>query len=246
MGTSKAFSGISGNPNWTDLSRIVTISCDDGPISNKRLSKITGRFVNLIGGSKIGGRGRSKLGGKSGIHTARRLGKVLSDIKTIGFQKALENSGFVYDLNKTPNDVINHLLEYCSGVASTLDETAAKGAERQLLEEISTDAKTLIELEQYFKEKIEEIGIEEILIKYYAYYIYEHLSIDFYEKLIKAKGKSKCGNLYKQLKDFLFERVKNIAQERDISKIDWAGNEGDRMVKNIFEDTLKAFEGYEN
>ena len=84
------------------------------------------------------------------------------------------------------------------------------------------------------------------MIKYYAYYIYEHLSIDFYEKLIKDKGKSKCGNLFRQLKDFLFEKIKNISKNQDLSKIDWNSEDGDRIVKNIFEDTLKAFEGYEN
>ena len=90
-----------------------------------------------------------------------------------------------------------------------------------------------------------EYGIEELLIKYYAYYIYEHLSIDFYEKLIKEKGKAATSNFYMQLKKFLVEKVKNIARKRDLSKIDWTSKEGDELVKNIFEDTLKAFENYE-
>lgn len=246
MGTSKAFSGISGNPNWSDLSRIVTSSCDDGQISKEKLSRITSRFVTLLDGSKIGGRGGSKIGGRAGIRTARRIGNVLSDVKNVGFYQAVANSGYNINSDTTPNEVINYLLEYCSGVASSLDDTAAKEAERQLLEEIATDAKTLADLEKNFTEKVQEFGVEELLIKYYAYYIYEHLSIDFYEKLIKEKGKSKCGNLYNQLKDFLFERVKNISQKKDLSRINWAGEEGDRMVKNIFEDTLKAFEGYED
>jgi len=48
-----------------------------------------------------------------------------------------------------------------------------------------------------------------------------------------------------QLKKFLVEKVKNIARKRDLSKIDWTSKEGDELVKNIFEDTLKAFENYE-
>jgi mannosyltransferase OCH1-like enzyme len=40
--------------------------------------------------------------------------------------------------------------------------------------------------------------------------------------------------------------VKNIARKRDVSKISWADKEGDELVKNIFEDTLKAFENYES
>ena len=138
------------------------------------------------------------------------------------------------------------MLEYCAGVASSLDETAAKAAERQLLEEIGSEAKDFEELAKNFEEKIEEYGIEELLIKYYAYYIYEHLSIDFYEKLIEKKGKAATSNFYIQLKKFLVEKVKNIARKRDVSKISWADKEGDDLVKNIFEDTLKAFENYES
>mgnify|MGYP007099443670 CR=1 FL=1 len=147
-------------------------------------------------------------------------------------------------------------MEYCAGVASSLDETAAKAAERQLLEEIGSEAKDFEELAKNFEEKIEEYGIEELLIKYYGYYIYEHLSIDFYEKLIEEKGKAATSNFYIQLKKFLVEKVKNIARKRDVSKISWADKEGDELVKknssiianlkNIFEDTLKAFENYES
>jgi hypothetical protein len=246
MGTSQSYSGFSKNPNWRPLSVSITTACDDGKIPVQKLGRITSRFVNLLGGSSIGGRGGSKIGGKAGIRTATKIGEFFGDVSSKGFSQALINSGFDYDGTQTPDDILNHLLEHCAGVAATIDDTAAKEAERQLLEEISSEAKDFQELEQNFQEKVEEYGTEELLIKYYAYYIYEHLSIDFYEKLIKDKGKSKCGNLYRQLKDFLFEKVKNISKNQDLSKIKWNTEQGERIVKNIFEDTLKAFEGYEN
>lgn len=242
MGTSQSYSGITGNPNWSKLSRQITTTCGNGSINQINLQKIASAFVSLLGGSNVGGRGGSSVGGKAGIRTARKIGDVFSKISREGFSYALSSSGFVDDGNKTPNDVINHLLEYCAGVASTLDDTAAKEAERKLLEEICAEAKTLKDLEQNFKKIFDDNDIQELLIKYYAYYIYEHLSIDFYEKLVKEKGKDKCGNLFKQIKDFLFEKIKNISQKIDLSKIKWTLEEGDRIVKNIFEDTLKAFE----
>jgi len=58
---------------------------------------------------------------------------------------------------------------------------AAKVAEKNLLEEIGSDAKTIEELGKNFEDKINEYGIEELLIRYYTNYLYEHLSIDFYE-----------------------------------------------------------------
>lgn len=117
-----------------------------------------------------------------------------------------------------PNEVINYLLEHCAGIAASLDEVAAKAAERQLLEEIGNEAKDFDELAKNFEGTIEEYGIEELLIKYYAYYIYEHLSIEFYEKLIKEKGKIATSNFYTQLKKFLVEKIKNITRSRGLCR----------------------------
>jgi len=245
MGTSKSYEGAKGNPNWSHLSGSVTRACETGTISDNSLSSVTSNFAKFLGGSNSGGRGQSKIGGRAGIKTAQRLGGFFSDVKSKGFNSALSGIGFEVTNTTKPNEAINFLLEYCAGVASSLDETAAKAAERQLLDEIGSGAKDFEELTKNFEEKLVEYGIEELLIKYYAYYIYEHLSIDFYEKLIEEKGKTATSNFFMQLKKFLVEKVKNIARKRDLSNIDWTDKEGNESVKNIFEDTLKAFENYE-
>jgi hypothetical protein len=72
------------------------------------------------------------------------------------------------------------------------------------------------------------------------------LSIDFYEKLIEEKGKIATDNFYSQLKSYLIEKMKNVSRHRDLVKIQWQSSDGDTLVKNIFEDTLKAFENYES
>lgn len=246
MGTSKSYDGIKGNPNWSQLSSSVTRACDTGSISNASLNTVVSNFARLIGGSNYGGRGRSNIGGKAGVRTAQKLGRFLSSVKSVGFIPTLNSIGFDSTDTTRADDAINYLLEYCAGVATSLDDTAAKAAEKQLLEEIGSDAKSIEELGNNIEEIISEYGIEELLIKYYAYYIHEHLSIDFYEKLIEDKGQRATSNFFIQLKSFLFEKVKNISRKRDLSKIDWAGKEGNELVKNIFEDTLKAFEDYES
>ena len=245
MGTSKSYGGMKGKPNWAPLSSSVTRACGTGKISNSTLNNITSDFVKLLGGSNSGGRGYSKVGGRAGIKTAQRLGGFLSNVQSSGFQSALSNTGF--DLsNKNANDAINHLLGYCAGAVSSIDEYAAKKAEKELLEEIGSDAKTIEELGKNFEDEVNEYGIEEILIRFYTNYLNEHLSVLFYEKLIKEKGQQANDNFFTQLKDFLFEKVKNVSRNRDISKVNFATTEGDTLVKNIFEDTLKAFEGYES
>jgi hypothetical protein len=245
MGTSKSYGGMKGKPNWAPLSSSVSKACNTGIISNNALNNISSNFVKLLGGSNLGGRGHSNVGGRAGIKTAQRLGGFLSNVQSDGFRTALSSTGFDFK-DKNADDAINHLLEHCAGVVSSIDESAAKKAEKELLEEISSNAKTIEELEKNFEEKVNEYGVEELLIRYYTNYLYEHLSIGFDEKLIKEKGKMATDNFYTQLKDFLFEKVKNVSRHRDISKVNFATKEGKDLVKNIFEDTLKAFEGYES
>lgn len=246
MGTSKAYGGIKGNPNWSSLSASVTRICDTGVISNNNLNVVISKFSKLLGGANYGGRGNSSIGGRAGIRTAQKLGRFLNDVKQGGLRFALSGTDFDINDESKVKDIINHLLEYCAGVAASLDEVAAKAAERKLLEEIGAEAKTIEELEDNFKDKIEEYGVEELLVRYYAHYINEHLSIDFYEKLISEKGKQATTNFYTQLSNYIFEKIKNVARKRDLSKINWSGTEGEELVKNIFEDTLTEFEDYES
>jgi len=245
MGTSKSYNGMKGKPNWSPLSSSVSRACDTGTINTSTLNNVASDFVKLLGGSSSTGQGHSGIGGKAGIRTAQRLGGFLGTVQLSGFRTALSNIGFDF-AGKDANDAINHLLGHSAGTVSTIDEVAAKAAEKALLEEIASNAKTIDDLEKNFNEKVNEYGVEELLIRYYTNYLYEHLSIDFYEKLIREKGKQATDNFYTQLKDFLFEKVKTVSRHRDISKVNFADKSGNDLVKSIFEDTLKAFEGYES
>ena len=245
MGTSKSYGGMKGKPNWSPLSSSVSRACGTGTIPTTTLNNVASNFVKLLGGSNSAGQGHSKVGGRAGIRTAQRLGGFLSNVQSSGFRSALSNTGFDFT-GKDANDAINHLLGHCAGTVSTIDEDAAKAAEKALLEEIGSNAKTIEDLEKNFEKKVNEYGVEELLIRYCTNYLYEHLSIDFDEKLIIEKGKQATDNFYTQLKDFLFEKVKTVSRHRDISKVNFADKAGNDLVKNIFEDTLKAFEGYES
>lgn len=78
MGTSKSYlASIKGQPQWGELSSAVTSNCGGGIISNQNLDKILSRYVNVVGGTGKAGRGLSKISGRAGIRTAKRLGGFL-------------------------------------------------------------------------------------------------------------------------------------------------------------------------
>lgn len=253
MGTSKSYSAsIKGQPQWGELSRSVTSNCGNGIVSTKNLNTVLGRYVNVIGGATKAGRGSSKIGGRAGVKAARNLGAVLGAFAggggisgTTAFD-ALEKLGLNNLRGKTLSEVIDQLIEYCCGPSSTIDEVAAKTATQKILEELALEADTVESFQEQIQTILSQESIEDVLIKFFGYYVFEHLSIMFYEKLVSEKGKSNCSDLFRQIKEFILERLKNVNRVNPLKNIDWKSDEADRIIKNIQVDVLKIFEGYEN
>lgn len=249
MGTSKSYSAsIKGQPQWGNLSSAVTSNCGNGAVSNANLRNITSRYVGVIGGASSAGRGGSKIGGRAGIRTAKKLGKFFGAFlnTNANLDTTFAQIGLGSVSGKPLDDVINELLEYCSGPSSNLDDVAAKSAAQRILEEFAVGLGTIEEFQTKLTEILSEESLQDIMIRYFGYYIFEHLSIMFYEKLVSEKGKSDCDNLFKQIKEYIFERMKTLNKTNPLSSIDWNGQDADRLVKNIQEDVLKIFEGYDS
>lgn len=246
MGTSKSFSDVKHSmvPNWGTLSSSLTSNCDSSVLSSQKLQNILGNFVSALGGASNGGRGGSKTGGRSSIRTAKKIGGVFSKFTSSGnnIRVTLESTGLTDIDNKTVGDVINHLIEYCSGDATSIDDNAAKEATRLLIEELMGQAETIDEVQTLLQETFTTNTLEDVIVKYFGYYINELLSKWFYENLIKNKSESDCSNLFSQIKNFIFERVDDMHKRNPLQNIDWSSDEADRLVKNIQQDVLTVFE----
>ncbi|MCF8459606.1 MAG: hypothetical protein K9G46_02695 [Flavobacteriales bacterium] len=248
MGTSKSLSNVKGKsgvmPNWPALSNAVTRSCDGTTLTPERLSNITRHYVEAIGGSSTAGRGSSKVVGRSGINTAKRLGTFFSAFSGGGnnIRQALAETGLTDLTGKTVSDVIDHLIQYCSGETSTIDDRAAKEASRRLLEELVSNASSIEEIEVLLEQSFSFNTSEDLIIKYFGYYIYEHLSILLYEHLVSSKNEGDCQGLFRQIREFIVERLVDMQKRNPLHEIDWSSEEGDRVIKNVYQDVLTVFE----
>lgn len=246
MGTSKSFSDVKHSmvPNWGTLSSSLTTNCNSTPLPSHKLQSIMGNFVSALGGASTGGRGGSKVGGRSSIKTAKKIGGVFSTFINSGnnIRETLESTGLSDIDNKSVGDVINHLIQYCSGSATSIDDNAAKEATRLLLEELMGQAESIDEVQILLEETFTANTLEDLIIKYFGYYINELLSKWFYENLIKNRSESDCNNLFSQIKNFIVERVGDMNKRNPLQNIDWSSHEADRLIKNIQQDVLTVFE----
>lgn len=249
MGTSKSFSDSSVKkskmiPNWGKLSSSLTSNCDSSVLPTQKLQKIMKNFVSALGGSTQGGRGGSKAGGRSSIRTAKKIGGVFSNFINSGnnIRETLESTGLRDIDNKTINDVINHLIEYCSSNSNSIDDVAAKEATRLLLEELIGQAESIEDLQGLLEQTFINNNVEDIILKYFGFYINELLSKWFYDNLIKNKKESDVNNLFNEIKNYVFEQVIDANRNYPLQNLDWSSEEADRIVKNIQQNVFNVFE----
>jgi hypothetical protein len=246
MGTSKSFSDTNQSmvPNWGTLSSALTSNCDSSTVATPKLNNILKQYVKALGGAISAGGGNSKIGGKAGIRTAKKIGGVFSTFTSSGnsIRETLQSTGLIDIDNKTVRDVINHLIEYCSGTASKIDDIAAKEASKLLFEDLLSQANDIDAVEILLTQTFETHTSEELIIRYFGLYINEMLSKWFYEKLIRSKNESDCKNLFRQIKDFILEKVGSIQKTNPLQNINWSSDAADNIIKRIQQDVLTVFE----
>jgi hypothetical protein len=249
MGTSKSFSDGSVKkskmiPNWGTLSSSLTSNCDSSVIPVQKLQNIMRHFVSAMGGASTGGRGGSKAGGRSSIRTARKIGGVFSKFISSGnnIRETLESTGLIDIDNKSVDDVINHLIQYCSSNATSIDDDAAKEATRLLLEELMGKAESINDLQTLLEQTFTTSNLEDIIIRYFGYYINTLLSRWFYDNLIKSKKENDVNNLFNEIKNYVFEQVSDENKKYPLQNLDWSSEEADRLIKNIQQNVFNVFE----
>ncbi len=68
-------------------------------------------------------------------------------------------------------------------------------------------------------------------------------SAEFFERLVQRVGDTRAYSFLNEISDFIKSTLINRTTERDIGQIDWTGREGETMVADIMEMTLRVFGG---
>lgn len=244
MGTSASYHpSLKGKPQWGNFSGNVTSACNGQPLSKDRIRDIFQRYNTIIGGVTRASRGNSPVMGRAGIKSAVNIGKFLSFFINSGFDvsKALQEVGITDLSGKSLGDIINNLIEYCSGASTSLDDKAAKQATRLMFEEMIDKADSIDEFEAQLKLTVNEDSLEEIILNYFGIYVYEHIAVMFWEKLTKEKGDTNRGIFFKSIKDYIKERLKSINKKTPLKNINWNGEDAKNLIRTILSNVLTIF-----
>ena len=66
-----------------------------------------------------------------------------------------------------------------------------------LLEEICLDAESIQDLQDKFQETLQQYSDIQLLVRYFTYYLFTHLSQRFYESLVRKREKTMPEDYFK-------------------------------------------------
>ncbi len=252
MGTSKSYSMPSGG-NWTPLKTSATTFLKAEGGTTEALPRMLRNYIRAMGGaaaiSSRRGSGRSQAstggavsGAAPATAAAQQLGNFFSGVAESGLESALQESGLGQFVGQSATDILAAMLDLIAGPASTLDESAARDAVVALSEELFETAKTAEDLETAIQGAMDEQGLAGMLQEFFTQYLYAQFCRDFYEVWQKKEGDERAAAALADVKEYMRESVIG-ASINDISgKVDWFGPTGEKLCRDIMQDTLAIFE----
>jgi hypothetical protein len=240
MGTSQSINpSVKDNPQWGEYSKVLTSASKENQISEVNLQRIMQKFVSSVGGASSAGGGNSKSFGKAGISKAQKILSYISNVQTNGFSKSLSDIGLDNRTSLSVNDFINALLIHCADDNSTFDETAANSALEKLIKFLLNDVQNIDDVELTLN-NIDSAKKEEAICHFLAHYI-----VEFSDNLFSNRIYEKDGNkvrTFQQVFEYIKKNIENISTSRDLTNINWLGQEGAKIISEIQTQILEIFE----
>jgi hypothetical protein len=185
--------------------------------------------------------GGTVAGGRAARGVAGRFGGFISDVSRVGLEGALRNAGWADLIGRPVQEILAALLDRLGGEASTIDDVDARMALSRLQDEYFADAANAAELEQRLRGQIDHL--ETVLQDFFGFYLFEVFCRVFFERLVQRVGETRAHSFLGEIGDFIKSALSNRAAGRDVSRINWAGQEGQEMTADIMETTLNVFGG---
>lgn len=205
---------------------------------NHHLRKAFSKLIETGGGAKTIISGKSKSIGRAGLRNSKKIVGFFLSVGEQGFQQALTDIGFNIT-GKNVQDVIDYLLVYSSESSAGMDETAANKASCEVLNDVAREANNDLEkFEEMAKKLAQGPELSSLICKFWGYYIFEHLSQRFLEKIAQQRGEDISVETFKIIKEDILGQVKRLNERRDISQINWKSEQGKAEIEKIFQSII--------
>lgn len=241
MGTSTNYNAPT-SPQWKKLKGKVTRLTRPGVPSLTSIKEILQDFVNVnyvTSRDSSGSRGTAHRRDVQDV--ARNIGRFFASAAEVGFRQAFEDAELGSLEGKSLSEIVYLLLDHLGGPSSTLDDTDIQTALCDLVAEIFNGADSLEEFEEAIQTKSSGEFLENLIISFFGYYVYQQFCRVFYEQLIANIGERQADESINGIREYICLKVKDVVSDRDVKQIDWNGSQGQQIVEEILQRTLEVF-----
>ena len=237
MGTSNSYDAPT-NPPWPDLKRRVSNLAQKGRLTRSSAREIVYNFIAVHGGPKQMAGGS---GGRNAQNVAHNIARFISSVEVLGLQDTLRQEGLENLIGKSVNEISLTLIDYLGRHASTIDEVDARNALSRLMNELLEGAENLEDIERVLETKSQQSELETLLIKFFGYYIFEQFCRVFYERLTARVGENQAEMFLDGILDYIISALRHKTFNKDVSTINWRGEQGKAVTSEILLETLDVF-----
>ena len=240
MGTSTRNEG----PNWGGGHKNkVTQSCSSGGATEGTARDVLGDYIQRNGGSRSISRGGGKIGSeKSAQRTGRNIAQFTSRVQERGLDQALDDFGLGNLVGESAENVVYGLVNRLCEDGGPLDEVYGREALFDLYDEMLEEADSYEDVEEILEQDMKYDELESILSKFFGHYLYHEFCNIHYERLAKKRGDQTAREYMADIRSFMQAEIENKTYDRDISDIDWEGEDGKNIIEEVHESTLHVFE----
>lgn len=239
MGTSTDYSAP---PNWGGLKGDVTRAASSS-VSESKAAEILGRHIGTSGGAAAIAGGRGQLGAGTTARTiAKNLGSFIQQVASTGLAEALRANGLEQLVGKSAHETLLGIVSLCGGSDGSIDSVDARNALSRTMDELCKDTITADEVEAALGNLTDGPMMVDLLMSFFGNYLYEQFCRVFFGQLIQKHGEQRANSFLRDIFDYIKSRLRNTTHGRDVQKIDWFGQAGEKLAGDIMRDTLAVFE----
>ncbi len=243
MGTSTAYEAPS-TPQWRELKGKVTRLSRRGRPSAVSARSVLRDYIAANGGARQIAHGSGSLGrNREAQAVARNLAGFISSVGVLGAREALRQLGIEELDGRSVGEISLLLIAHLGGPSSTIDGVDARNALSRLRNDLLEDAETSADVERILEEYAQGEEFDSLLFNFFGYYLFEQFRRVFFERLVERVGESQAMAFLGRMFDFIKSALRHITLDQDISKIDWAGEQGGAIADDILQKTLAVFGG---
>lgn len=176
-----------------------------------------------------------------GRRSTAGLSGLLADTVRSGLATALTDRGLGHLLGLDLVSVLASLSDYLAPTGASLEEAAARSALTETLDEVfveyELEERGLAALDQLNEPALASI-IERSIANYISVRLLQQLVIEVEKATISEDD---ANRLMVETKDFIREIVKLDIQDMRVVDVDWAGPEGQALVRRWYEEGYRLF-----